>query len=113
MELQPGKTTALVGASGSGKSTSVRPGAKRGSQSFWGEERGVSGCATFRRVCPKKLRVEKPRQLIFRYYDPMAGTILIDGVPMKDWDLTHLHRHMALGPARGPLKGYVLGRSPF
>ncbi|CAE7325087.1 Tap2, partial [Symbiodinium pilosum] len=56
MELQPGKTTALVGASGSGKSTSV--------------------------------------QLIFRYYDPLAGTILIDGVPMKDWDLTHLHRHM-------------------
>eukprot|EP00439_Symbiodinium_sp_Y106_P072976 s725_g13.t1 len=58
MELQPGKTTALVGASGSGKSTTV--------------------------------------QLIFRYYDPLAGAILIDGVPMKDWDLTHLHRHMAL-----------------
>ncbi|CAJ1368059.1 unnamed protein product [Effrenium voratum] len=58
MELQPGKTTALVGASGSGKSTSV--------------------------------------QLIFRYYDPYEGAILIDGVPLKDWDLTHLHRHMAL-----------------
>lgn len=58
IELQPGKTTALVGASGSGKSTSV--------------------------------------QLIFRYYDPLEGTILIDGVPLKDWDLTHLHRHMAL-----------------
>ncbi|CAJ1400620.1 unnamed protein product [Effrenium voratum] len=59
MELQPGKTTALVGASGSGKSTSVK-------------------------------------QLIFRYYDPYEGAILIDGVPLKDWDLTHLHRHMAL-----------------
>ncbi|CAK9116013.1 unnamed protein product [Durusdinium trenchii] len=58
MELQPGKTTALVGASGSGKSTTV--------------------------------------QLIFRYYDPFEGTIFIDGVPLKDWELTHLHRHMAL-----------------
>lgn len=37
------------------------------------------------------------RQLIFRYYDPLEGTILIDGVPLKDWDLTHLHRHMVSG----------------
>jgi len=58
MELQPGKTTALVGASGSGKSTTV--------------------------------------QLVFRYYDPTEGRLLIDGVPLADWDLTHLHRHMAL-----------------
>eukprot|EP00930_Biecheleria_cincta_P020784 TRINITY_DN15556_c2_g1_i2.p1 TRINITY_DN15556_c2_g1~~TRINITY_DN15556_c2_g1_i2.p1 ORF type:complete len:637 (-),score=140.43 TRINITY_DN15556_c2_g1_i2:157-2067(-) len=58
MELHPGKTTALVGASGSGKSTSV--------------------------------------QLIFRYYDPLDGRILIDDVPLADWDLAHLHRSMAL-----------------
>merc|ERR1719476_57827 len=58
MELWPGKTTALVGASGSGKSTIV--------------------------------------QLIFRCYDPSAGQISVDGVDLKGWDTTHLHRCMAL-----------------
>ena len=51
------------------------------------------------------------RQLIFRYYDPLAGTILIDGVPMKDWDLTHLHRHMETLSAVGfkEIKVWKLG----
>merc|ERR1719454_1012011 len=57
-ELWPGKATALVGASGSGKSTAVG--------------------------------------LVLRYYDPSKGQILVDGVPLRDWNLTHLHRHMAV-----------------
>jgi len=57
-ELRPGRATALVGASGSGKSTVVG--------------------------------------LVLRYYDPSEGQILVDGVPLRDWNLTHLHRHMAV-----------------
>lgn len=49
--------------------------------------------------------VFEPRQLIFRYYDPLEGAILIDGVPLKDWDLTHLHRHMVAGSVVCSLDG--------
>lgn len=49
--------------------------------------------------------VPEPRQLIFRYYDPLEGAILIDGVPLKDWDLTHLHRHMVAGSVVRSLDG--------
>lgn len=57
-EIRPGQATALVGASGSGKSTCVG--------------------------------------LVLRYYDPSQGEILVDDVPLRDWNLTHLHRHMAV-----------------
>lgn len=57
-EVWPGRATALVGASGSGKSTAVG--------------------------------------LILRYYDPSEGQVIIDGTPLRDWNLTYLHRHMAV-----------------
>lgn len=57
-DLWPGQATALVGASGSGKSTVVG--------------------------------------MILRYYDPSSGQILVDGTPLRDWNLVHLHRHMAV-----------------
>ncbi len=34
--------------------------------------------------------------LIFRFYDPTAGEIIIDGVPMKDLRISDLRSHMAL-----------------
>jgi len=57
-ELLPGQATALVGASGSGKTTAVG--------------------------------------LVMRYFDPSEGQILVDGIPLREWNLTHLHRHMAV-----------------
>ncbi|BGP31976.1 hypothetical protein JCM10296v2_003755 [Rhodotorula toruloides] len=54
----PGKTTALVGGSGSGKSTCVG--------------------------------------LIERFYDPVAGTVRLDGVPIKDLNLKWLRNQIGL-----------------
>lgn len=54
----PGKTTALVGGSGSGKSTCVG--------------------------------------LIERFYDPVAGTVKLDGVPIKDLNLKWLRNQIGL-----------------
>jgi len=58
MVLEAGKTTALVGSSGSGKSTAV--------------------------------------QLIERFYDPLKGRVLLDGVDLKDLDLVWLRRQIGL-----------------
>ncbi|MCS6818502.1 MAG: ATP-binding cassette domain-containing protein, partial [Chitinophagales bacterium] len=37
-------------------------------------------------------------KLLFRYYDPDFGTIMIDGKRIQDYDLTELRRCMALVP---------------
>ncbi|KAF9210452.1 Multidrug resistance protein 1 [Podila verticillata] len=52
VEVLPGQTVALVGHSGSGKSTIVG--------------------------------------LVERFYDPLSGSITLDGVEIKDWNVTHL-----------------------
>jgi len=54
--FEAGKTTALVGASGSGKSTII--------------------------------------QIIERFYDPEEGSILIDGIDVKQLNLSHLRREI-------------------
>jgi ATP-binding cassette subfamily B protein len=36
--------------------------------------------------------------LLFRFYDPTSGEILIDGQPIKDFSLTTLRRNLALVP---------------
>jgi ATP-binding cassette subfamily B (MDR/TAP) protein 1 len=56
--IQPGKSVAFVGASGSGKSTIIA--------------------------------------LIERFYDVLDGEILIDDIPIKDYDLKHLRKNIAL-----------------
>ena len=58
VEMEAGKTTALVGASGCGKSTAV--------------------------------------QLIERFYDPLGGRVLLDGVDLKTLDLGWLRRQIGL-----------------
>ena len=58
VEMEAGKTTALVGSSGSGKSTAV--------------------------------------QLIERFYDPVAGRVTMDGVDLKELDLTWLRQQIGL-----------------
>ncbi|KAF9930602.1 Multidrug resistance protein 1 [Linnemannia zychae] len=52
IEVKPGQTVALVGHSGSGKSTIVG--------------------------------------LVERFYDPISGSITLDGVELKDWNVTYL-----------------------
>jgi ABC-type multidrug transport system fused ATPase/permease subunit len=59
-EVPAGAQVALVGSSGSGKSTIA--------------------------------------SLIQRFYEPVGGTILIDGKPAADYDLSELRRHMAFVP---------------
>ncbi|CAK9101544.1 unnamed protein product [Durusdinium trenchii] len=56
--MEKAQMTALVGASGSGKSTIAA--------------------------------------LLFRHYDPSVGEILVDGVPLSDWETSALHAQMAL-----------------
>jgi subfamily B ATP-binding cassette protein MsbA len=58
LTLQRGTTTALVGASGGGKSTLV--------------------------------------DLIARFYDPVAGQVLIDGVDLRTFDINSVRRQMAI-----------------
>eukprot|EP01120_Amphizonella_sp_Union-15-10_P000556 TRINITY_DN10581_c0_g1_i1.p1 TRINITY_DN10581_c0_g1~~TRINITY_DN10581_c0_g1_i1.p1 ORF type:complete len:620 (+),score=126.41 TRINITY_DN10581_c0_g1_i1:67-1860(+) len=58
LNIEPGKTTALVGSSGSGKSTIV--------------------------------------QLIERFYDAEEGSVIIDGVDVKEMDLTWLRSQIGL-----------------
>ncbi|KAI7832823.1 P-loop containing nucleoside triphosphate hydrolase protein [Gamsiella multidivaricata] len=52
IEVKPGQTVALVGHSGSGKSTIVG--------------------------------------LVERFYDPLSGSITLDGIEIKDWNVTYL-----------------------
>lgn len=56
--IPKGKTTALVGTSGAGKSTIA--------------------------------------DLIIRLYDPTAGKITIDGIDLREFDLTSLHKHIGV-----------------
>lgn len=58
LSIPAGKVTALVGASGSGKSTIVG--------------------------------------LIERFYDPISGEISVDGIPIKDINITSLRSHISL-----------------
>ncbi|RGB26342.1 multidrug resistance protein 1a, partial [Rhizophagus diaphanus] len=58
LKIEPNKTVALVGSSGSGKSTIVG--------------------------------------LLERFYDPIEGEILIDGVPIKEWNLKTLRGFIGL-----------------
>ncbi|RLN07861.1 hypothetical protein C2845_PM11G00410 [Panicum miliaceum] len=58
LSIQPGKSTALVGQSGSGKSTIIG--------------------------------------LIERFYDPLVGTVEIDGVDIKAYNLRALRKHIGL-----------------
>ena len=32
--------------------------------------------------------------LLLRFYDPGAGRLLLDGVPLPEWNLRSLHRHV-------------------
>jgi ABC-type multidrug transport system fused ATPase/permease subunit len=34
--------------------------------------------------------------ILLRFYDLLAGQVLIDGVEVKDWNLTHLRDHIGL-----------------
>ena len=34
--------------------------------------------------------------LLLRFYDPSGGRLLLDGVPLPEWNLRSLHRHVAL-----------------
>jgi subfamily B ATP-binding cassette protein MsbA len=58
LEVEAGKVTALVGASGSGKTTIL--------------------------------------SLVLRFYDPLSGTVSIDGTDIRDVTLSSLRRHIAL-----------------
>ncbi|KAI7903880.1 putative ABC transporter protein [Cokeromyces recurvatus] len=58
LSVKPGQTVAFVGASGSGKSTSI--------------------------------------QLLQRFYDPINGNILLDGVDIKDLDLIWLRQQLGV-----------------
>jgi len=57
-EIRPGETVALVGPTGSGKTTIIH--------------------------------------LLERFYDPDEGTILLDGVDLKEWDQKRLHELLGL-----------------
>lgn len=37
-------------------------------------------------------------QLLLRMYDPAGGTLRMDGIPLKDYDLHHLRRNIAYAP---------------
>ncbi len=63
LDIKKGETLAIVGATGSGKSSLVR--------------------------------------LITRFYDPLEGNVLVDGVDVKEWDLTALRSKI----------GYVMQKS--
>jgi len=56
--IKPGDTLALIGETGSGKSTVV--------------------------------------SLVMRFYDPVSGEIMIDGVNLKDWDLSCMRNQIGL-----------------
>jgi ABC-type transport system involved in Fe-S cluster assembly fused permease/ATPase subunit len=68
-----GKTVAIVGASGSGKSSLIR--------------------------------------LLFRMYEPDAGRILLDGVPISQWPLPVLRKAIAVVPQDTVLFNDSLGRN--
>jgi ATP-binding cassette subfamily B multidrug efflux pump len=56
--IEPGRTVAIVGATGAGKTTIIN--------------------------------------LIYRFYDVSAGQVLVDGIDVRDYDMTSLRRRMSL-----------------
>ena len=60
LEISPGEAVALLGTTGSGKSTIAL--------------------------------------LMARFYDPSSGTILLDGISLKDWDIQHVRKHLGFVP---------------
>src|SRR5690606_26088722 len=58
LEIEPLKTTAFVGATGSGKSTLIK--------------------------------------LLLRFYEPLAGQILLDGVSLSEFDIRNLRSRIGL-----------------
>ncbi|MDD7916613.1 ABC transporter ATP-binding protein [Actinomycetospora callitridis] len=65
LHVPPGRTVALVGATGAGKSTVVK--------------------------------------LVARFYDATAGTVLLDGVDIRDLDIPTLHRRLGVVPQEAHL----------
>jgi ATP-binding cassette subfamily B protein len=59
-EIQPGESVAMLGSTGSGKSTIA--------------------------------------QLMARFYDPSEGTIFLDGIDLKDWDIQWVRKNLGFVP---------------
>jgi ATP-binding cassette subfamily B protein len=59
-EIQPGESVAMLGSTGSGKSTIA--------------------------------------QLMARFYDPSKGTIYLDGIDLKDWDIQWVRKNLGFVP---------------
>jgi ATP-binding cassette subfamily B protein len=59
-EIQPGESVAMLGSTGSGKSTIA--------------------------------------QLMARFYDPSNGTIFLDGIDLKDWDIQWVRKNLGFVP---------------
>lgn len=60
LEINPGEPVALLGTTGSGKSTIAL--------------------------------------LMARFYDPVSGDILLDDIPLRDWDIKHVRAHLGFVP---------------
>lgn len=60
LEINAGESVALLGTTGSGKSTIAL--------------------------------------LMARFYDPVAGDILLDDIPLRDWDIQHVRAHLGFVP---------------
>jgi ATP-binding cassette subfamily B protein len=60
LEINPGESVALLGTTGSGKST-------------------IS-------------------QLMARFYDPTSGDILLDDIPLRDWDIAYVRKQLGFVP---------------
>ncbi len=60
LEISSGESVALLGTTGSGKSTIAL--------------------------------------LMARFYDPVSGDILLDDIPLRDWDIQHVRKHLGFVP---------------
>ena len=43
--------------------------------------------------------------LLLRYYDPQAGSVLVDGIDVREWNLRHLRDTMGLVQQVRPSEG--------
>ncbi|CAI2169154.1 2825_t:CDS:10 [Funneliformis geosporum] len=73
LAIESGKTIALVGGSGSGKSTVV--------------------------------------SLLLRYYDVLSGTVTVEGVDVKDWNMEYLRANMAIVGQEPVLFDFTIGEN--